>query len=291
MNAPEASSSPAPWIDVSAANFESEVLLRSREVPVLIDFWATWCAPCKTLGPILEKLARELSGRFVLAKVDIDASPELAEAFRIQSVPTVMLLVDGRPVDGFMGAQPEAAVRQFLAPHLKAAPRSVLEEVAELVAEERLEEAVGVLRDHLRSQPADGTARLELARLLLELGKAEDARLVHEKLTPEDLASDAGQALTARMGLAKGSGDLEQLAAEVEQAPDDISARLAHGKALVAAGRREEGLEQLWQAAQQDLHHDDDAPRKALIEAFTALGWEDPLTLEYQRRLSMLLTA
>src|SRR5688500_3037775 len=154
MPAPDASAAAAP-IEITAANFEREVLLRSRELPVLVDFWATWCAPCRTLGPILDKLARELSGRFVLAKVDIDKSPELAEVFRIQSVPTVLLLVDGRPVDGFLGAQPEAAVRKFLEPHLAAAPVAVLEQVAALTAEGRREDAVGVLRGHLRTKPDD----------------------------------------------------------------------------------------------------------------------------------------
>jgi len=284
-------STPAPYVDVTAANFEREVLLRSRELPVLVDFWATWCAPCRTLGPVLEKLARELSGRFVLAKVDIDASPELAEVFRIQSVPTVMLLVDGRPVDGFMGAQPEAAVRRFLEPHLAAAPQPVLEQLAQLEEAGRREEAVALLRGHLRSHPEDGAARVQLVRLLLDLGRSEDARLVYEKLSSEDLATDAGQAVSARMQLARGAGDVAQLAAKVQADPGDIATRIAYGKALVAAGQSEQGLEQLLQAARQDLHHDGDAPRKALIEAFTALGWEDPLTLEYQRHLSMLLTA
>jgi putative thioredoxin len=290
MNASGSSATPAS-VDVTAANFEREVLTRSRELPVLVDFWATWCAPCRTLGPILDKLAGELAGRFVLAKVDIDANPELAELARIQSVPTVLLFVDGRPVDGFMGAQPEAAVRRFLEPHLAAAPQPVLERVAELEQAGRREEAVAALREHLRGHSDDGAARVELVRLLLDLERKEDARKVSEKLTDEDWAGDAGQALKARMQLASGGGDLAQLASKLEAAPADIDARLAYGKALIAAGRREEGLEQLLTAAQQDLHHDGDAPRKALIEAFTALGWEDPLTLEYQRRLSMLLTA
>jgi putative thioredoxin len=290
MNASGSSASPV-HVDVTAASFEREVLVRSRELPVLVDFWATWCAPCRTLGPILDKLAGELSGRFVLAKVDIDSNPELAELARIQSVPTVLLFVGGRPVDGFMGAQPEAAVRRFLEPHLAAAPQPVLERVAELEQAGRGEEAVAALREHLRQHSDDGAARVALVRILLDLDRKEDARKVSEKLTDEDWASDAGQALKARMQLAAGGGDLERLAAQLDAAPADIGARLAYGKALIAAGRREQGLEELLRAAQQDLHHDGDAPRKALIEAFTALGWEDPLTLEYQRRLSMLLTA
>ncbi len=291
MNAPEIPVPPAAFVDVSAANFERDVLLRSRELPVLVDFWATWCAPCRTLGPILEKLARELSGRFLLAKVDIDKSPELADAFRIQSVPTVVLLAGGRPVDAFQGAQPEAAVRRFLEPRLAAVLQSILERVAELEKIGALEQAISELRAHLRAKNDDGAARVVLARLLLDVDRPEEARLVFQKLSEQDLANEAGKLLAARLEFRKNVGDLAALATQVERSPSDLDLRLAYGKALVAAGRRAEGLEQLFEAASRDLHHAGDSPRKALIEVFGLLGWEDPLTLDYQRRLSMLLTA
>ncbi len=291
MNAPDTPAPPAAYVDVDAASFEREVLLRSRELPVLVDFWATWCAPCRTLGPILEKLAREHSGRFVLAKIDIDKSPELADAFRIQSVPTVVLLSGGRPVDAFQGAQPEAAVRRFLEPHLAPSRPSVLARVEELEKIGALEQAISELRAHLRTKTEDGAARVVLARLLLDVERPEEAKLVFQKLGQAELDSEAGKALAARLEFRKNAGDLSTLAERVEKAPADLDARLSYGKALVAAGRRAEGLEQLYEAARRDLHHAGDAPRKALIEVFGMLGWEDTLTLEYQRRLSMLLTA
>jgi putative thioredoxin len=279
-------------VDITAATFETEVLERSKEVPVLIDFWAPWCGPCKTLGPILEKLAREMEGRFVLAKVDTDAEAELSAAFRIQSIPTVLLIVDGRPADGFTGAQSEAQIRQFLEPHLGAGPADaggVLAAAAALEDAGDREGAISELREHLRATPDDGAARLMLVRLLLDVERDEEAEKVAPKLTDADWATEEGVALRARLDFAKHRSDLDQLQAAVESAPDDLDARLGLGRALVAAGQHEAGLEAMHEVAKRDLRHDDGAPRKAMLEVFQMLGDEDPLTLEYQRRLSHLL--
>ncbi|MFM7298932.1 MAG: thioredoxin [Planctomycetota bacterium] len=134
-----------PIVDVTVENFEAEVVRRSMQVPVLVDFWATWCGPCKTLVPILEKVARELAGKLVLAKIDIDKNPEIAELFQIQSVPTVVLMKQGRPVDAFMGAQPEAAVRKLLEKHIPGAAPDPLAEAAKLEAAGKREEAITLL--------------------------------------------------------------------------------------------------------------------------------------------------
>jgi putative thioredoxin len=289
--APKTSHLPASIVELSVANFEREALARSREMPVLIDFWATWCAPCRTLTPILEKLAAEHAGRFVLAKVDIDRERELAEAFRIQSVPTVVLLVRGRPVDAFMGAQPEKAVRAFLEPHLGPAQASAVEQADRLVNEGRDEEALALLSSWTARHPQDGPALIALARLHAERGELGAAEAVRVSIPPEALESDAGRALVALLSLQAGAGDVERLAAAAAQAPDDLAAQLAWGRALVAEGRVDEGLEVLWQAARTDLAFDGGAPRRALLEVFGVLGFDDPRTIEYQRRLSMLLTA
>jgi len=278
-------------VELGVANFEREALARSRELPVLIDFWATWCAPCKTLTPILDKLSRDLAGRFVLAKVDIDREPQLAEAFRIQSVPTVVLLVDGRPVDAFMGAQPEKAVRAFLEPHLGPAQASPVERARDLVEQGRTQEALQVLSAWTAKHHDDGPALVALARLHAEHGDLVAAEAVRHTIPPEALESDEGKALVALLELKSAAGDLTGLAAAAQAAPDDLAAQLAYGRALVAADRVDEGLEQLWSVARRDLRFDDGAPRKALLDVFGVLGYEDPRTIEYQRRLSMLLTA
>ena len=284
-------------IEVTAQNFEREVLARSMEVPVLVDFWAPWCGPCKTLGPILEKLAKELEGRFVLAKVDTEKETELAAAFQIQSIPTVLLLVGGRPADGFMGALPEAQVRAFLEPHLGEAPppeaaASPLEQARALEAEGNRNGAVVHLLEFLRGAPAgegQGPVRVELARMLLEESRATEVPAVVAELSEADWATEAGQALRARLDFADRSGDVDELRAKAAASPGDLDARLALGRALVAANLYEEGLEELLSVAKQDLKYDDGAPRKALLEVFELLGYEDPLTLEFQKRLSHLL--
>lgn len=289
--APKTPQIPASIVELTVANFEREALSRSREVPVLIDFWATWCAPCRTLTPILEKLAREFAGRLVLAKVDIDRERELAEAFRIQSVPTVVLLVRGRPVDAFMGAQPEKAVRAFVEPHLGPPQASAVEQADQLVLEGREDEALALLSSWTVRHPQDGPALVALARLHAELGDLVAAEAVRASIPPEALESDAGRALVALLSLQAGAGDVERLAQAAAAAPGDLAAQIALGRALVADGRVDEGLEVLWKSAQVDLAFDGGAPRKALLEVFGVLGFEDPRTIEYQRRLSMLLTA
>ncbi len=286
--------SAAAVIDVGVENFQREVVDRSRQVPVLIDFWATWCAPCKTLGPVLEKIARELGGKLVLAKIDVDKNPEIADLFQIQSVPTVMLLVDARPVDGFAGAQPEPQVRKFLERHLGVAAPDPLKDAEKLEQEGRRGEAADVLRAHLQRKPDDAKARVMHARLLVAEGRVEEARKVFAKVegdaldTPEAAAVRAQLDAAGRDGEVR-AGEVEALERAVAERPDDIAARIALGKGLVAAGRHERGLEELLEAAKADVRFDGDAPRKALIEVFNLLGQSDPLVLDYQRRLSMLL--
>jgi putative thioredoxin len=278
-------------VDVDAGNFQREVLERSQEVPVLIDFWAPWCGPCKTLGPILEKLAAEHGGRFVLAKIDIDANVELAEAFRVQSVPTVLLVAGGRPVDGFTGALSEKRVREFLAPHLGGASApDGLARALELEQAGQRAEAIEVLVAHLARAPKEAApARIALARLLLTEGRGEEAQAIFAELGPAERDSDDARAVQTALQTWADRPDVEALEAAVAAAPEDLAARLEYGRGLIASGQWEPGLEELYETAKRDLRFDDGAPRKALLEAFELLGEADPLTLEYQRRLSHLL--
>jgi putative thioredoxin len=276
-------------IDVDVTNFQTDVVERSRKTPVLLDLWATWCGPCKTLGPILEKLAREMKGRFVLAKVDIDRNPEIADALQVQSVPTVMLLKDGRIADGFTGALPEAQIRKFLDVHLGAPAPDAFAQAQTLEAQGKRAEAAAALQKHLQAKPEHGEARLMLARLLVAEGRAEEARKVFAKLSGELAQSPEALALAAQFEAAQKPSESARFAQDVERAPKDVAARIALGKTLVAEQRYDDGLEQLLTAAKLDLKFEDGAPRKALIEVFNLLGQSDPRVLEYQRRLSMLL--
>ncbi len=280
----------ASILDVTVETFQKDVVERSRTSPVLIDFWATWCGPCKTLGPVLEKLAREFAGQFTLAKVDIDRNQELAEVFQIQSVPTVLLLKEGRLADGFAGALPEAQIRRFLEQHLGLKKADPLAEAAKLEAEGKRAEALNVLGSHLRTAPSDAKARLMAARLCAAEGRMQEAREHIALVTGELREGDEAKALAAQLEAAEASaGALGALEQAVKTNPSDVAARLEYGKALVAASKHAEGLEQMLEAAKLDLAFEDGAPRKAMIEVFNLLGWADPLVLDYQRRLSMLL--
>lgn len=275
-------------LDVTTATFEREVIDRSRETPVLVDFWATWCGPCRTLSPTLEKLARDAAGRFVLAKIDIDQNPDLAEAFGVQSVPTVALVKDGQVVDGFVGAQPEAQVRALLDRHLG----KTSDPLAEALALEKAGDASGaiaVLTREVQGKAGSSPARAHLARLLLLGGFEEVGRKHFDALSPADRESDAGKAAHALLELSKNRVDLGALRAQVASTPNDIASRIALGRALLASQKHAEGLEELYQAALRDLKFNDGEPRKALIEAFEMLGASNPLTTEYRRRLSVLL--
>ncbi len=278
----------ASIVDVTTANFVQEVVERSRTTPVLVDLWATWCGPCKTLGPILEKVAREMKGAFVLAKIDIDQNPEIADAFQVQSVPTVLLLKGGRPVDGFVGAQPEKAIRDMLAKHLG----PVVDPLEEALAPEKdgkPEIALANVARLAARKPAPRLAAAHHARLLLATGKSAEGQAAFDALSVEEKASDPGRAAQALIALLAQRTDLAPLEAAVKQDPDDIAARLAFGRALLAEGRAADGLEQMYEGAKRDVRFNDSEPRKALQQAFEALGDADPLVTEYRRRLSILL--
>lgn len=289
---------PTPTIlDVNVQNFERDVLERSRETAVLLDFWATWCGPCKTLGPILEKVAADYVGSVVLAKVDLDQNPELAQVFQIQSVPTVLLIQNGQPVDGFMGALPEMEVRAFLDKHVQAGGASPGEATEDAAATARaLEEnddrggAIQYLCRALAEGDPSLDARVLLARMLLDEGQTEEATEVFESIPEAELEGHGeASAVRKRMTMLQEAGDVDELFAAVAKDPENIDLRLKLGRSLVALQRYEEGLEAMYSAAKQDLGHDDGAPRKAMIEVFELLGQEHPLTLEFQQCLSILI--
>ena len=275
-------------IDVSAATFRTEVIERSLKIPVVVDFWAEWCGPCKTLGPLLEKYARAGKGRFVLAKVDIDKNPELAQAFQVQSIPAVLGLRDGKMVDGFQGALPEPELKEFL-DRFAPGGGGELERARELGAAGEYDEAVTILRAHLREHAGDTVVRIELASILIDAGKLVDARKVFDKLDESALESGAGKALKTKLAYAESSGDLDELRAAVEAAPEDAGKRIDYGRALVAAQTYAEGLEQLLEAVELDPKFDGEAARKSMLDVFDILGPDDEVANDYRYRLSLLL--
>jgi len=277
--------------DVSIEEFEAKVLQASLQVPVVVDFWAPWCGPCQTLKPMLEKLADEYKGRFLLAKVNSDENPELAGHFGVRSIPSVKVVFQGQLVDEFNGALPEGQVREFLDRiALPAGENSnPREEAAALVGEGRLEEALAKLVEASQANPQDQAVQLDAIDVLMQLGRNDEAaQLLAGEYKDEP---DRAAALRARLALAQGATDTEPLEAKLATNPDDHATRLELAKAYAAQSRFREALEAALEVVRRDRFFDEGAGRKALLQFFEALAGEqyDDLVREYRRKLSAAL--
>ena len=284
----------APHVfDATAQNFEAEVLQRSLQTPVLLDFWAEWCAPCKTLGPILEKLAGEFGGAFRLAKVDVEAEQELGAAFQIRSIPTVVLVKDGQLVDGFQGALPEGQLREFLKHHGIEPAAAAPEEPAEEPAAETIDPQAEVarLRAEIEAAPDKAELKLDLALALLGTGAAAEAERLLDGLPANLATDDRAVRARARLGFAAllaGAPAPEALEAAIAADPGDLGARHLLGVHRIVAGRSEEGLEQFLEMLSRDRGFRDGLPRLALLDAFRVIEDVD-LVGRYRRRMASLL--
>lgn len=278
-------------IDTTVATFQDDVLQASLQVPVLVDFWATWCGPCKSLGPILEKLAAEYNGAFVLAKVDVDAEQQLAAYFQIRSVPTVVLMKDGQPVDGFPGALPEGQLRQFLAQHgiEPAAANDAVED--DLPVERDPQAEVSALREAVAADPSNDGTKLDLALALTRVGDVAEATQLLDALPATLATDDRAKRARASLGFAallKDAPPRAELERRVAAAGDDLRARHLLGAHLLVAGDAEAALEQFLEMLRQDRNFADGLPRKALIDAFLGIDDAD-LVSRYRRKMSSLL--
>ncbi len=279
--------------DATAAHFEEEVIRKSLDTPVLVDFWATWCGPCKTLGPILEKLAADYHGAFLLAKVDVDKEQELAAAFQIRSVPTVMLVKGGQLVDGFPGALPEGQLREFLKHHGIEPGEPAVEETAEPAVAAPLDphEEVMRLRKAIEAEPDNAELKLDLALALLQTGAATEAEQLLDAL-PANLATDDRTVKArARLGFAallKDAPPAEVLEAAIAGDPGDLRARHLLGVRKLVGGDAEAGLQQFIEMLRRDRSYGDGLARKSLIDAFRVLD-DDDLVSRYRRQMSALL--
>ena len=274
-------------IATTDATFKADVIESGK--PVLVDFWATWCGPCKTLGPILEKLAGEYNGAFVLAKVDVDKEQQIAAAFQIRSVPTVFLVKDGQIVDGFPGALPEGQLREFLASH-GVQPADAADAAAEEVPLDP-QAQVAALRDAIAAEPDKDELKLDLVLALLKTGDATEAERLLDALPANLATDDRAVKARARLGFAAALKDApapDTLRAAVAANADDLRARHLLGVHALVAGDSEAALEQFLEMLKRDRSFEDGLARKSLIDAFRVIE-DEALVSQYRRKMSSLL--
>ena len=284
--------------DTTTANFAKDVIEASRSALVLVDFWAAWCGPCRQLTPILEKVVRSYNGKVRLVKLNVDEHPAIAGQLRVQSLPTVYAFRDGRPLDGFLGAQPESAVRAFIDRLLGEegeAGIAAMLEAAEAALEARdLQRAAEIYATILQEDRQNVNALAGLAKCYLQSGDIARAEQTIALVPPDKRHASAVTSVVAALELAKkagASGDIAELEAKVAADPNDHESRMNLALALAARGDKTGAVDHLLEIYRRDRNWNDEAARKQLIQLFDAWGPKDPHTIEGRRRLSSLMFA
>lgn len=297
--APEAPAAGGYVSDTTTAGFAKDVLDESRRQPVLVDFWAPWCGPCKQLTPVLEKAVNEAQGRVKLVKMNIDDHPSIAGQLGIQSIPAVIAFVDGRPVDGFMGAVPESQVNQFIdkvagpaGADQAAEIEAILGEADGLLAASDIEGAAQLYSAVLQADPENARAAAGMMQCLIAMGETERVGQMLQSLPEEMVADPAIQAVSKKLDQiieARKLGDPVALTRELEANPDDHAARMKLAKILNVQGEREQAADHLLTIMRKDRTFDDDGARRELLQFFEVWGPKDPATIAARRRLSSIL--
>jgi putative thioredoxin len=278
-------------IEATTQNFEQEVIERSGSVPVVVDFWAAWCNPCRMLGPILEKLAREYDGKFVLAKVDTERDPELAGQFAVRSIPAVFAFRDGKAVDAFVGVQPEAVIRTWL-DRLLPAPAEVIAAEASRLERTDPKAAEAKYNTALMLDSDLPAAQLGLTRIALEQGRFEDAQARIASLERRGFLEPEAERVKAELVLrsqARQAGGVESVRAALAAKPDDKNLKFQLAEALAAAGQYEEALNLCLELVERDRKGIGEQSRKTMLAIFKLLPPDSELVAEYQRQLSVAL--
>ncbi len=281
--------------DSDSQNFMADVIEASAQVPIIVDFWAPWCGPCKQLGPMLEKLVRQAGGMVRLVKINVDENQEIAAQLRVQSIPMVYAFKDGRPVDAFSGALPESQLKTFIDKLLDGAKpplEAALDEAQALLDGGDAESAAALYRQIQAEDPGNDAAIGGVLRATLAMGDKDTVSQIIEALPPEVLAKAEVAAAVSAFELSQQteeSGDVSELKALVDAKPDDHQARLDYAVALFGNGRNEEAIDELIEIIRQNRTWNDEAARKQLLKMFEALGPTHELTVSGRRQLSSVL--
>ena len=284
--------------DVTSENFMEEVVELSKSTPVIVDFWAPWCGPCKELGPNIEKAVSGTNGKVVLAKVNIDENQAIAAQLRVQSIPTVYAFVDGQPVDGFMGAQPESAINDFVkkvSDLNKSGPNidEMLENADSLYKEKNYEDAGEVFETILSIDAEKKEAISGYIRSLIGLKKYEAASdfisSIEDKIKEDNIVKEAIAALDLTLKAEGASSKTSELRMKIESNPKDMESRQELAIALYGAGEIEGALDCLLDSINFDRNWNEEAARKQLVEFFSAIGLQDPIVVSARKRLSSIL--
>jgi putative thioredoxin len=283
--------------DGNIQTFGEDVIQASLEVPVIVDFWAPWCGPCKTLGPILERVVEQAKGAVKLVKINVDENREIAQQLRIQSIPTVYAFKNGQPVDGFAGAIPESQIRDFVKALIGGAAGPSPTEDLLVMAEDALAKkdigtAAQMFGQILQEEPGHPKAVAGLAKCYIESGDLERARQTLGLVRPDGATDEAIRGVEAELALKEKSasaGDTAPLRAKVDANPADHQARYDLALALDAKGDRQGAIDQLLDIVKRDRKWNEEAARKQLVTLFEAMGPTDERTIDARRKLSAIL--
>ena len=282
----------SPYIvEITSNNYQSDVIEQSRKVPVLVDFWAPWCQPCKMLMPVLANLAEQYRGKFILAKINTEEEQELAAQFGIRSIPTVKLFRNGEPVDEFAGALPEAEIRKFLDKHIPRESDGLVDQAEQLLLQGDIDNAMTLLQQAKASDPANSNIDIALAQAHAAAGNAEKALEIADQLPADIQEKPEMQVLRGLLffeQLLKGAPSESVLRERLNRDENDSEARYLLAVHQVVNQRYEDAANTLLELMRRDRSHGDDAARKALLKLFDILG-DDPLVPRYRSRMMSLI--